>query len=63
MNDDDVMLTITVEVSRSGIVRQKIEHHRDCARGVVDLLAAGALEEAARIILSGRPLHRRESSE
>ena len=51
------MLTITVTLYDNGRVSAKLGRNVECNRSARDLLAAGALEEAKRVILANRELN------
>jgi len=50
MSDDDVMLVITVTVTRGGTVHTDGEYTLEVAKPAYALLAIGALQEAQRAI-------------
>lgn len=60
---DDEMLTIVVKVLRNGEIFSKLDRHNDCPVQTAGLLAAGALAEVQRNVLSFRELRVNQPSE
>lgn len=50
--NDDVMLEVTVQLLRNGVVRHKSEMNKDCAREAMEPLILGALQVVSATISS-----------